>query len=69
MALFHSTSATLRAERVCQQAGIEVKLIPTPRQFSSDCGKALRFDWAKREQVEAVLQAARVDVTAFHRLP
>ncbi|NPV08209.1 MAG: DUF3343 domain-containing protein [Anaerolineae bacterium] len=49
--LFHTTSSALRAEKVLLGAGLRVKLIPTPRQFSSDCGLALRFDW---EQVEAV---------------
>ena len=42
--LFHTTSAALRSEKVLQRAGLTVKLIPTPRQFSSDCGIALRFD-------------------------
>ena len=41
--LFHTTSAALRAEKVLQRSGLTVKLIPTPREFSSDCGMALRF--------------------------
>jgi hypothetical protein len=58
--LLPSTSQALRGEKVLLQAGVRVKLIPTPRQFSSECGLALRFDWAEREQVEATLAASRV---------
>ncbi len=58
--LLPSTSQALRGEKVLLQAGVPVKLIPTPRQFSSECGLALRFDWSKREQVEAILAASQV---------
>lgn len=42
--LFHSASHAIRAEKVLKQEGYEIKMIPTPRQLSSDCGMALRFD-------------------------
>ncbi len=66
--LFHTTSAALRAEKVLQRAGLTVKLIPTPREFSSDCGIALRFPWAQAEQARTTLDAAHVaisDLRAF----
>lgn len=59
--LVPSTSHAIRAERVCHLAGFKVKLIPTPRQLSSNCGTALRFHWKEREAVEQVLRANRVD--------
>lgn len=68
MVLFYSTSLALRAERVCQQAGLSVKLIPTPRHLSSDCGMALRFHWPDRERVEAALERERVDVDGVHEM-
>ena len=49
--LFHSTAHAIRAEKVLQQAGFKIKMIPTPRQLSSDCGMALRFDRADEERV------------------
>ncbi len=67
--LFHTTSAALRAEKVAQRAGLTVKLIPTPREFSSDCGMALRFLWAQVEQMRAALDAARVEVADVRRMP
>lgn len=66
--LFHTTSAALRAEKLLQRAGLTVKLIPTPREFSSDCGMALRFAWAQLEQARAVLEAGWVEVADIHPL-
>jgi hypothetical protein len=60
--LFHTTSAALRSEKVLQRAGLTVKLIPTPRQFSSDCGIALRFDQAELARVQSLLEAAGVEM-------
>jgi hypothetical protein len=59
--LFHTNSAALRAEKVLQRAGLVVKLIPTPREFSSDCGIALRFEWQDAARVQQLLDAARVE--------
>ena len=60
--LFHTTSAALRSEKVLQRAGLTVKLIPTPRQFSSDCGIALRFDQVELTRVQSLLEAAGVEM-------
>ncbi|MCX7838672.1 MAG: DUF3343 domain-containing protein [Anaerolineae bacterium] len=59
--LFHTTSAALRAEKVLQRAGLVVKLIPTPREFSSDCGIALQFEWKDVARVQQLLEDARVE--------
>jgi len=68
VALFHTTSAALRAEKVVLKASIAGKLVPTPRQFSSDCGIALRFDWSQVDQVQAALETARVEIASVHPL-
>ena len=60
--LFHTISAALRAEQLLLPTGWPLKLIPTPRQFSSDCGVALRFETVHREGVAAKLAEARLDV-------
>lgn len=59
--LFHTTTSALRAEKILQKDGLTVKLIPTPRELSSDCGIALRFDWDDRERVAAGLASAGVE--------
>lgn len=66
--LFHTTSSVMRAEKVLQKNGIAVKLIPTPRQFSSDCGMAVRFAWQDQERVRALLDQSRVETAGIHEL-
>ncbi len=66
--LFYTTSAAMHAEKLLVERGVNIKLIPTPREFSSDCGIALRFDWSQCEQVKSVLDAASVEVDAIHRM-
>ena len=61
VALFHTISAALRAERLLLPTGWPIKLIPTPRQFSSDCGVALRFETARREEVAGLFAQARLE--------
>jgi hypothetical protein len=64
--LFHSTAHAIRAEKVLIGSGFEIKMIPTPRQLSSDCGMALRFDRRDEEQVAAVLRENRVPLNGIH---
>jgi len=66
--LFHTTSAVMRAEKLLIGERCKIKLIPTPREFSSDCGIALRFDWSQRERVKSILDAARVEINAIHQM-
>jgi len=63
--LFHTTSAVMRAEKLLMKEGYSIKLIPTPRQFSSDCGIVLRFDWNHCNMVKSVLDEAKVEFNAI----
>ena len=66
--LAHTTSAALRAEKVLKRAGLTVKLIPTPREFSSDCGMAVRFDWAQSALAQEALAAVGVEMAGVYRM-
>jgi hypothetical protein len=66
--LFHTNSSVMRAEKLLKKAGYYIKLIPTPREFSSDCGVALRFDWADYEQVKLILDTAHLEIEAIHQM-
>ena len=66
--LFYTTSAAIRAEKLLKRTGLAVKLIPTPRQFSSDCGIALRFDWTEAERARALLNEATVETGGIERM-
>ena len=67
--LFHTTSSVMRAEKVLVKSGFATKLIPTPREFSSDCGIALRFEWAVRSQVQQVIDAENIETAGIYQLP
>jgi hypothetical protein len=66
--LFHTTSSAIRAEKLLVKAGYAAKLIPTPREFSSDCGIALRFNWTQQQQVISVLAEAHVETDTVHQM-
>ena len=68
VALFYTTSSAMRAQKILKSKGYEITLVPTPRQFSSDCGIAVRFNWLKHGAVEADLEDAKVEVQAIHEL-
>jgi len=58
--LFESVSHALLSEKIMKAANIPCKLIPVPRQLSSDCGVCLRFSAVHRERVENAL-AGKLD--------
>ena len=58
----------MQAEAVLLKGGLTVKLIPTPRELSSDCGLSVRFDWARNEEVRSLLENRHVDVAGVHAL-
>lgn len=66
--LFYTTSAVMRAEKVLNKASVNVKLIPTPRELSSDCGIALRFDWEQAGNIEAILDEANVEIAGVYEI-
>ncbi len=66
--LFHTTSAAFAAEKVLKKAGLECRLIPTPREFSSDCGVAAQVDWGQINAVSSALKNAGIDIGEIHKL-
>jgi len=57
VAVFHSVHRVMKAEKILKREKIDILLIPTPRQLTSDCGLAIRYDASVRERVDAVLAA------------
>ncbi|NLT34950.1 MAG: DUF3343 domain-containing protein [Gaiellales bacterium] len=66
--VFHTTSAAIKADKAARQAGLETRLVPTPRHLSSDCGLALRFARVDRAKMEALLREAGVEPAGIHDL-
>jgi hypothetical protein len=66
VALFDSTSHVMRGEKLLGLAGVRVKMIPTPRQISSNCGVALRFDREEADRVVTILSENSVPVRGVY---
>jgi hypothetical protein len=66
--LFHTTSAAFAAEKTFAKAAVDCALIPVPREISSDCGVALRFDWSQAANAARILEEAGVEVAGIHRV-
>jgi len=63
---FFSSHHAMQAEKVLQNAGFSVKLIPGPKEISPNCGVALQFDYLTKKKVEEVLQNKNVKYEAVH---
>ena len=66
--LVFSTSHAIHAERVLKRAGLEARLVPTPRHLSSDCGSAVRIRTIDRAAAEVSLSEAGVPVDRIEPL-
>jgi hypothetical protein len=66
--LFYSSNYALRGEKVLNQAGIQSKLIPVPRQISSDCGVCLRIVRADQDTARQALADAGVEIDGVHEI-
>ncbi len=66
--LVYSTSYALRIEKVLVGAGISCKLIPVPRQISSDCGVCVRIARADREAALAAVETAGVEIEGVYEI-
>lgn len=66
---FFASHHAMRAERVLRAAGLEVRLIPGPRELSPSCGVALRFAHGRKAEAARLLEGARVEVERFCHFP
>jgi len=64
--LFHSITGALQAEKRLKEKGIATKLIPVPRQLSSDCGVCMRFQRADEPEVKKALEEERIDIQGIY---
>ena len=66
--LFNTTTSAIRAEKNGQKEGLDVKLVSTPRQFSSDCGLSLKFSWEILDQIIEFLEKNKIEYASKHKL-
>jgi hypothetical protein len=63
---FFASHHAIRAETVLKRSGLSAQLIPGPKELSPNCGVALRFFYADRDHVLAVLADKGVRIDGVH---
>ena len=66
--LVQSTGHAIRAEKVLQMANIGCKLIPVPRQISSNCGVCIRVERTDVDTARIALEKNKVDFESIHEI-
>lgn len=56
--LVRSANHAVQGEQALLRAGVECRLVPVPRQLSSQCGVCLRVGWEDRRRAREALDAA-----------
>jgi hypothetical protein len=58
--LFETTQAVIKAEKILNETGIKIKLIPIPRHLSSNCGISIRFELSAMDNIKSVLSDSNI---------
>ena len=58
---FPNTHAAIRAEGLAVGAGIPVRMIPVPRELSSDCNVGMKAAVEDMAQLQTLLQAEGIE--------
>ncbi len=58
--VFDSVHHAIRVERLLQQVGIAVEMIPTPREITASCGQSVAFNDTDAEVVQRVLGQEKI---------
>jgi hypothetical protein len=67
--IVYSTSHALRLEKLLQEFDVPCKLIPVPRQISSDCGVCARISLSDIEVARQAMASIAMDIQGIHVLP
>ncbi len=62
VAVFHSIHRVMKAEKILKEAGLDVLLIPVPRELSAECGMAIRFPRSMQSAVVETLASRRLEI-------
>lgn len=66
--LVHATSHAMRVEKLLREKGIACKMIPVPRQISSDCGACVRILSQDMDAVRRLVDSAGIEVESIRAI-
>ncbi len=67
--IVYSTSHALRLAKLLQEIDFPCKLVPIPRQISSDCGVCARISRSDIEVARQAIASIAMDIEGIHVLP
>jgi hypothetical protein len=62
----YSTSHALHIEKILAQQQIDCKLVPVPRQLSSDCGVCVRITADQSQTVEQIVVDTGIEIEGVY---
>ena len=68
LATFETTYMALKFERSCRDSGIDARIIPMPREISSDCGFACGFSCDLMDKINDIVREHGIDRVKFHEI-
>ena len=63
---FHTTTESMKMEKICKEQGVGGRLIPVPRALSASCGMAWCAELSEREQVIEAMKLAKIELDSIH---
>ncbi|MCF0248473.1 MAG: DUF3343 domain-containing protein [Synergistes sp.] len=68
LATFDTTHMALFFEKACRAGGLDVRIVPVPRQISASCGLACRYPCDSFDSVKSIAEKKAIDVAGYHEL-
>lgn len=65
IAIFPTTRNAIRAQKACKNKKIPCRMIPVPKELSSECGIALEFDIADDQKARELFTDEKIEA-GFH---
>lgn len=65
---FASVHFVMKAEKMLKEKAIKVRLVPTPRKISSDCGMAIEVNSKDINIIKELLKDGENRVESIHEL-
>lgn len=65
---FNSTHQAIRAEKILEEAGIDIVTMPTPRGITASCGLSIRFDFQKIDEVVKLMNESGVERRGIYKI-
>lgn len=67
IAIFESAREVVRAERMVRENGMMSVVIPTPKEYSSECGMCLLLEDCDIEKINELMRQKSIKIETYER--